>query len=105
IENCENCHINDSRAFIGYLSNGNSAYIYHNFNEWKTQASTKNNNYCLAGTKVTIFDDDHRLGSSILINYKKIQNEDMVRATLLTPYGEKQFSSKKLTITPTGESF
>lgn len=64
-----------------------------------------NNNHCLAGTKVTIFDDDHRLGSGILITYKKIQNEDMVRATLLTPYGEKQFSSKKLTITPTENRF
>lgn len=102
-----NGSIEDSGSLLGYLQNGEGAYIVSNWNEWALflqKARLKS----LEGQKVSIFDEtDAELASGLLTDYVlEINDEGYYRiseCTVITLVGEKKYTSASLKVEPTNE--
>ncbi|WP_096199002.1 hypothetical protein [Bacillus sp. FJAT-45350] len=103
---CKNGLIDDSKAFVGYLDDGESAYIIKRFGEWRRfilEAKHKS----MEGQKVAVYDNQNELGTGLLLGYSLKEGIDfnVHKVTLLTASGEQTYDGTHLTVKTTGEYF
>ena len=99
-----NVEIDESECQLGYLENGESAHLIHNWQAWKTflmEAKLRT----LEGQNVLIKNElGEELGNGLLAEYK-IETEPfrITSCTLITIFGEQKFDSDSITIEPTNQ--
>ncbi|WP_102345078.1 hypothetical protein [Bacillus sp. Marseille-P3661] len=89
--------IDDSNSLLGYLENGEGAYVVTNWNEWYTflhKAKFKT----MEGQKVKVLDEDGvEIGTGLLMDYKLASDSSdsfiVTECTLITTDGEETFST------------
>ncbi len=96
--------IDESGCQLGYLENGEKAFLIKNWEEWKAflmKAKLKT----LEGQNVQVLNENgEELGSGILAEYQlgdtpfRIEN-----CTLITLFGERKFAAEKIKIVPTNQ--
>lgn len=96
--------VDDSRALMGYLENGEAARLFHEWKKWKAYL-LKAKHGSMEGQKVEVVKED---GSwkGILLEYtdKTVDDEHIVtECVLLGTDGEIRVQGKKLEVIPTGE--
>lgn len=106
ISNKVNGQVDDTHSQLGYLKDGEPAFIITNWEKWYAflnEAKLKT----LEGQKVHVFDEEDELGSGILMEYQlepSINEEFIInQCTLITTFGERKFSGKNLKIEPANE--
>ncbi|SDH46065.1 hypothetical protein [Alteribacillus bidgolensis] len=96
--------MDDTKAFMGYLENGQKAYLFHEWKNWKAfllHAKYKS----MKGQKVEV---KSKAGAwrGILLDYQEtfVNSECIITyCTLLTALGEKRVNGKFLHVEATGE--
>ncbi|MYL34694.1 hypothetical protein GLW08_03105 [Pontibacillus yanchengensis] len=97
--------LDESECLLGYLGNGEGAYIVTNWEEWSTfllRASLRT----LEGQKVRVLDKGQEIGSGMLAEYDIIQSDGggcIPSCKLITLFGERTFKGEALQIIPTNE--
>ncbi|MEI5908246.1 hypothetical protein WAK64_14400 [Bacillus spongiae] len=94
----------DRNSLLGYLQNGEKAYIITNWEKWYSflqEAKYKS----LEGKKVMIQDESKQeLASGLFLSYDSDPNTAKItRCTVITLFGERTFKGDGLTIEPTNE--
>ncbi|QOR65046.1 hypothetical protein IM538_14495 [Cytobacillus suaedae] len=102
-----NGEIDDSKSLLGYLENGEPAYIITNWDNW-TMFLNKAKHVSMEGQKVKVYNEvGLEVASGLLVGYDSDQtnNEKFIitSCTLVTLFGEKTYTGKQLIIEPTGE--
>ncbi|MCT8140420.1 hypothetical protein H1D32_23610 [Anaerobacillus sp. CMMVII] len=104
----ENIHatVDDHLALMGYLEDGNEAYIYHGWNKWM-QFLEGAKHVSMEGQKVQVFNETQLLAEGILLELEKdedtIDEFKIIKCTIITKTGEKTLTGEHLRIIPTGE--
>jgi hypothetical protein len=104
----ENIHaeIDDELALMGYLENGEEAFIFHGWSSWMRFLEGAKH-VSMEGQKVQVYNEQLLVGEGILIEAVKdeISNDDfqIVQCTVITIDGEKSILGENLKIIPTGE--
>ncbi|PGL72049.1 hypothetical protein [Bacillus sp. AFS055030] len=95
---------NDSQSLLGYLSNGEGAYILTNWEHWVAFLQ-KAKLRSLEGKKVQVFDDSNKeIASGLFISYKMDeQSSNITECILITHFGERSFKGSNLVIEATNE--
>lgn len=97
--------IDEHACQLGYLENGEKAYLINNWYEWKAFLM-KAKLRTLEGQNVQVLNEDGmELGSGLLAEYK-IGTEVPFRitaCTLITLFGERTFEGANLSIVPTNQ--
>lgn len=98
--------IDDSLAFMGYLKDGEEAFIYHNWDQW-LQLLEGAKHVSMEGQKVEVYENSEIKGKGILISTKideeKKDDFTIVSCKIITKSGEKTLTGKQLRIVATGE--
>lgn len=98
--------IDDHQAFMGYLKDGEKAFLIHNWNEWMYLLE-KAKHTSMEGQKVQVYQNQLLIGEGILLNStynKSIPNEfQIIECSIISKDGEKVFSGNGLRIVATGE--
>ncbi|MBU8908316.1 hypothetical protein [Desertibacillus haloalkaliphilus] len=97
--------IDEANAFIGYLSDGSHAYILSGWKEWVHFISGAKHN-SMEGQKVEVSENDNKIAEGILLDYDYVldkKNFIVKKCTLLTLFGEKEYTGHHLIIRATGE--
>lgn len=99
--------IDDSKSLLGYLENGEPAYIITNWDNW-TAFLNRAKHVSMEGQKVKVLNEvGLEVGSGLLVGYESDQtNQDqfiITSCTLVTLFGERTYTGKQLIIEPTGE--
>ncbi|WP_335869837.1 hypothetical protein [Bacillus sp. 2205SS5-2] len=94
----------DTNSLLGYLKNGEGAYILTNWHKWidfLQQAKLKT----LEGKKVRILDENQlELATGLFVGYQKNENSAVIsKCTVITLFGERTFKGTSLTIEATNE--
>lgn len=107
VHNLVGGRIDDSNSLLGYLENGEGAYIITNWEEWyaflhKARYKT------MEGQKVKVLDaGGDELGSGLLTDYKIDRDSDVSfvvnECTLITTSGEQTFYGDYLKIVPVND--
>ncbi|QHE53825.1 hypothetical protein [Pontibacillus sp. HMF3514] len=97
-------HYDDSNSLLGYLKDGEGAYIITNWSKWYKflqDARLKT----LEGQKVRILDQkENELGSGMFVDYKRdTEHLTIIECSIITLFGEKSYSGTDLKIEPTNE--
>ncbi|RXT05799.1 hypothetical protein [Ammoniphilus sp. CFH 90114] len=96
--------IDDSNSLLGYLPNGEGAYIIHQFRAWTTFLLTAKH-HSMKGQKVQVLDQAGRvMGEGLLMDYELEESHSfsVSKCTLVTTFGEQSYTGKHLKIEPTG---
>lgn len=96
--------IDDSNSLLGYLPNGEGAYIIHQFRAWTTFLLTAKH-HSMKGQKVQVLDEAGRMmGEGLLMDYELEDSDSFSvrKCTLVTTFGEQSYTGKHLKIEPTG---
>lgn len=105
-EKIEVIGVDDSLASMGYLENGEEAFIYHGWSSW-VQFLESAKHVSMEGQKVQVYNEQLLVAEGILIeaNKDEVANEDfrIVQCTVITKQGEKSIMGENLRIIPTGE--
>ncbi|WP_078555226.1 hypothetical protein [Bacillus alkalicellulosilyticus] len=98
--------VDETNAHLGYLKSGEPASIISRFSQWKSFLLDAKHR-SMEGQKVEIFEGNKVLASGILVQYEVADNDQfqVTKATLLTTFGERTFSSNSMVIRATGEFF
>ncbi|KGX87253.1 hypothetical protein [Pontibacillus marinus] len=101
---CFDSKYDDSNSLLGYLKDGEGAYIITNWSKWYKllqDARLKT----LEGQKVRILDQkENELGSGIFVDYKRdTEHLTIIECSIITLFGEKAYSGTNLKIEPTNE--
>lgn len=99
--------IDDSNSLLGYLENGEPAYIVKNWNSW-TIFLNRAKHISMEGQKVRILNEDgNEIATGLLVGYEVDPSSEaqfsISSCTLVTTFGERTFSGSQLSIEPTGE--
>lgn len=102
-----NGEIDDSKSLLGYLENGEPAYIITNWDSWTTFLN-KAKHVSMEGQKVKVYNEvGLEVGSGLLVGYDSDRTNQkqfiITSCTLVTLFGERTYTGKQLTIEPTGE--
>ncbi|MGG0178725.1 hypothetical protein [Gottfriedia acidiceleris] len=99
-----NAEYNDSQSLLGYLTNGEGAYIITNWDYWVAFLQ-KAKLRSLEGKKVRVFDVTNKeIASGMFISYKMVdQSSNITECTLITHFGERSFKGSNLLIEATNE--
>ncbi|WP_088010780.1 hypothetical protein [Gottfriedia acidiceleris] len=99
-----NAKYNDSQSLLGYLINGEGAYIITNWNYWVSFLQ-KAKLHSLEGKKVRVFDETKKeIASGMFISYiMDEQTSSISECTLITHFGERSFKGSNLLIEATNE--
>ncbi|WP_243292496.1 hypothetical protein [Bacillus sp. FJAT-47783] len=97
-------NFDDSNSLLGYLKNGEGAYILTNWYKWYEflqDAKLKS----LEGKKVRVLDEKEReLASGLFVEYKKDNaSHKIIQCSVITLLGERTYSGNALKIEPTNE--
>ncbi|MEH7452446.1 hypothetical protein [Gottfriedia acidiceleris] len=95
---------NDSQSLLGYLTNGEGAYIITNWDYWVAFLQ-KAKLRSLEGKKVQVFDETNKeIASGLFISYKMDeQSSNITECILITYFGERSFKGSNLLIEATNE--
>ncbi|WP_121609888.1 hypothetical protein [Mesobacillus foraminis] len=98
-----NAGVDESGCKLGYLENGEPAYLIKNWEPWKAflmRARLRT----LEGQNIAVKDSSgDELGSGLLAEYKIEQNPFRITScTLITIFGEKKIEGAELQVEPTG---
>lgn len=96
--------LDESGCQLGYLENGEKAFLIENWDEWKTflmKAKLKT----LEGQSVQAMNNEgEELGSGLLAEYDTAVNPFRITScTLITLFGERKFEGDNLSIVPTNQ--
>ncbi|RSK28347.1 hypothetical protein EJF36_16570 [Bacillus sp. HMF5848] len=96
--------IDDSQSLLGYLANGDGAYIVTNWTEWiifLQEAKLRT----LEGKKVRVLDEkETELGNGLYVSSEtESTTGNITSCTIITMFGEKTYTSNTLIIEPTNE--
>jgi hypothetical protein len=96
--------IDERDCQLGYLENGEKAYLIKNWEEWKAflmKAKLKT----LEGQNVQALNEQgEELGSGLLAEYEITTTPFRIRScTLITLFGERKFEGANLSIVPTNQ--
>ncbi len=99
--------LDDSKSLLGYLENGEPAYIIMNWANW-TVFLNKAKHVSMEGQKVKVYNEiGLEVASGLLVGYETDQTNQeqfiITSCTLVTLFGEKTYTGKQLVIEPTGE--
>ncbi|MGO4889325.1 hypothetical protein ACJ2A9_16375 [Anaerobacillus sp. MEB173] len=98
--------INDSKASMGYLKDGSEAYIINGWNPWISFLQEAKHS-SMEGQKVQVYDGPALLAEGILMSFEKDENESehfkIKKCSLITTFGDREYSGEDLIIRPTGE--
>ncbi|OIJ10461.1 hypothetical protein BKP37_18155 [Anaerobacillus alkalilacustris] len=98
--------VDDHQALMGYLDNGNEAYIYHGWSAW-VQFLEGAKHVSMEGQKVQVYENQLLLGEGILVESTKAEstNDDfyITECKLITHNGEQTFTGEQLKIIAIGE--
>ncbi|PFM79967.1 hypothetical protein COJ46_11610 [Bacillus sp. AFS077874] len=99
-----NAEYNDSQSLLGYLTNGEGAYIITNWDYWVAFLQ-KAKLRSLEGKKVQVFDETNKeIASGMFISYKMDeQSSNIIECILITHFGERSFKGSSLLIEATNE--
>jgi hypothetical protein len=99
-----NAEYNDSQSLLGYLTNGEGAYIITNWNDWAAFLQ-KAKLRSLNGKKVQVFDETNKeIASGLFISYKMDEPSfNIIECILITHFGERCFKGNNLLIEATNE--
>ncbi|GGF25951.1 hypothetical protein GCM10010954_26140 [Halobacillus andaensis] len=92
--------IDDSQAFMGYLENGETAFLIKRWHRWK-DFLLRARHRSLKGQKVEV-----REVRGILLEYTEEESSphfEVKECVILTTFGEQKVTGKNLQIEPTGE--
>ncbi|MFT4414062.1 hypothetical protein ACLM5H_09395 [Fredinandcohnia humi] len=99
--------IDDSESRLGYLENGEPAYIVNKWSQWTELLNTAKYK-TLEGQMVRVMDQTcNELGTGMLVEYKFStslnQTSVITECTLITLLGERHYVGETLYIEPTGQ--
>lgn len=99
--------IDDSSSKLGYLDNGEPAFIINNWSKW-TEMLNKAKYKTLEGQMVRVIDvNGNELGNGMLVDYKFKESVNLTsvisECTLITLLGERKYQGDVLIIEPTGQ--
>ncbi|MFS0863221.1 hypothetical protein [Fredinandcohnia sp. 179-A 10B2 NHS] len=99
--------IDDSGSKLGFLDNGEPAYIITNWSKW-TEMLNKAKYKTLEGQMVRVVDKSgNELGNGMLVDYKFKESVNLTsvisECTLITLLGERKYQGDVLFIEPTGQ--
>lgn len=99
--------VEDSKALLGYLKNGEAACIVTNWDEWVLFLNGAKHT-SMEGKKVRVVNDrGEEAASGLLVDYKtdpaRPEEFIIVECTVITATGEQTVSGKRLHIEPTNE--
>jgi hypothetical protein len=99
--------IDDSKSLLGYLEQGEPAYIITNWDSW-TMFLNQAKHVSMEGQKVKVYNEvGLEVGSGLLVGYESDTTNEkqfiITSCTLVTLFGERTYTGKQLTIEPTGE--
>ncbi|WP_113927058.1 hypothetical protein [Bacillus sp. P14.5] len=94
----------DTNSLLGYLKNGEGAYILTNWSQWHEflqDAKLKS----LEGKKVRVLNEtDQELASGLYVECKKDEiTNKIIKCTVITLFGERSYKGEALKIEPTNE--
>jgi hypothetical protein len=96
--------LDETGCQLGYLENGEAAYLIKNWEPWK-EFLMKAKLRTLEGQNVILKNEsDKELGNGLLAEYK-IESEPfrITSCTIITIFGERKFEGEILTIEPTNQ--
>lgn len=107
IANQSVCTVDDSNSQLGYLQNGEVAYILTNWSQW-IYFLERARHRSMEGQKVRVLNENgFEIGNGILTEYTITDSlEDgfqIEKCTLITTFGESSFLGPNIKIEPTGE--
>lgn len=96
--------IDERGCQLGYLENGEKAYLIKNWEEWKAFLM-KAKLRTLEGQNVQILNESgEELGSGLLAEYEISANPFRIKScTLITLFGERKFEGENISIVPTNQ--
>ncbi|WNF35765.1 hypothetical protein RJD24_15070 [Bacillaceae bacterium IKA-2] len=98
--------IDDQLAFMGYLENGQKAYIFNGWSEWELFLEVAKH-VSMEGQKVQVYDNQILLAEGILvatvIDTTTKRDFQILQCSIITKTGEMVLTGKQLKIIPTGE--
>ena len=99
--------VDDSNSLLGYLENGEPAYIIKNWNSW-TIFLNRAKYVSMEGQKVRVLNEHGiELATGLLVCYEVDPSTEtqftISSCSLVTTFGERTFSGSQLSIEPTGE--
>ncbi|WP_421380946.1 hypothetical protein ACOJQI_18925 [Bacillus salacetis] len=94
----------DSNSLLGYLKDGEGAYILTNWSQWHEflqDAKLRS----LEGKKVRVLDEnDKELASGLYVESKKDEETNKIKeCAVITLFGERSYKGESLKIEPTNE--
>lgn len=99
-----NVELDESGCQLGYLENGEGAYLIKNWESWK-EFLMKAKLRTLEGQNVMLKNESgEELGNGLLAEYK-IETDPfrITSCTIITTFGERSFEGNALTIEPTNQ--
>jgi hypothetical protein len=99
-----NAVLDETGCQLGYLENGEAAYLIKNWEPWKAFL-TKAKLRTLEGQNVILKNESgEELGNGLLAEYKFESDPFRITScTIITIFGERKFEGKTLTIEPTNQ--
>lgn len=96
--------IDERECQLGYLENGEKAYLIKNWEEWKTFLM-KAKLRTLEGQNVQVLNEaGEELGSGLLAEYEIATTPFRITScTLITLFGERKFAGENISIVPTNQ--
>ncbi len=93
----------DSGSLLGYLSEGNGAYILTNWEQWVSflqEAKLRT----LEGKKVRVLDEAGKeLAAGMFVNYVADASSNIQECTVITLFGERTYKGDNLKVEATNE--
>jgi hypothetical protein len=99
-----NVQLDETGCQLGYLENGEAAYLIKNWEPWK-EFLTKAKLRTLEGQNVRLKNESgEELGNGLLAEYQIESNPFRITScTIITIFGERKFEGEVLTVEPTNQ--